>query len=84
MYVCNVSSLSPMCSFSHPPAVLVLEDNPAWDGLFEFCSISAGGSIGTVLPLLPSSPPNTSHLISSHLILTPLPSRRTTRRHRRL
>ncbi|KAG9126130.1 hypothetical protein FRC07_004778 [Ceratobasidium sp. 392] len=21
------------------------EDNPAWDGLFEFCSISAGGSI---------------------------------------
>lgn len=24
---------------------LVLEDNPAWDGLFEFCSISAGGSI---------------------------------------
>ncbi|KAG8692117.1 histone deacetylase (class I) Clr6 [Ceratobasidium sp. 394] len=24
---------------------LVGEDNPAWDGLFEFCSISAGGSI---------------------------------------
>lgn len=26
--------------------VLVGEDNPAFDGLFEFCSISAGGSIG--------------------------------------
>ncbi|KAF8871390.1 hypothetical protein CPB84DRAFT_1800914 [Gymnopilus junonius] len=25
---------------------LVGEDNPAFDGLFEFCSISAGGSIG--------------------------------------
>lgn len=24
--------------------VLVGEDNPAFDGLFEFCSISAGGS----------------------------------------
>ena len=27
-------------------AVLVGDDNPAWDGLFEFCSLSAGGSIG--------------------------------------
>ncbi len=26
--------------------VLVGDDNPAWDGLFEFCSLSAGGSIG--------------------------------------
>jgi len=29
-----------------PFEVLVGEDNPAFDGLFEFCSISAGGSIG--------------------------------------
>jgi len=29
-----------------PVEVLVGEDNPAFDGLFEFCSISAGGSIG--------------------------------------
>ncbi|KAG8731756.1 hypothetical protein FRC12_019593 [Ceratobasidium sp. 428] len=28
---------------------LVGEDNPAWDGLFEFCSISAGGSISECL-----------------------------------
>lgn len=26
--------------------VLLLDDNPAFEGLFEFCSISAGGSIG--------------------------------------
>jgi len=26
--------------------VLVGEDNPAFEGIFEFCSISAGGSIG--------------------------------------
>lgn len=26
--------------------VLMGEDNPAFEGLFEFCSISAGGSIG--------------------------------------
>ncbi len=31
-----------------PATMLVLtgEDNPAFDGLFEFCSISAGGSLG--------------------------------------
>lgn len=29
--------------------VLVGEDNPAFDGLFEFCSISAGGSISKSL-----------------------------------
>lgn len=28
------------------PPVLVGEDNPAWEGLFDFCSLSAGGSIG--------------------------------------
>jgi hypothetical protein len=28
-------------------SVLTLDDNPAFDGLYEFCSISAGGSIGT-------------------------------------
>jgi hypothetical protein len=26
--------------------VLVGDDNPAFDGVFEFCSISAGGTIG--------------------------------------
>ena len=30
---------------------LVGEDNPAFEGVFEFCSISAGGSVGK-LPLL--------------------------------
>jgi histone deacetylase 1/2 len=29
--------------------VLVGDDNPAFDGVFEFCSISAGGTIGTRL-----------------------------------
>lgn len=28
------------------------DDNPPWEGLFEFCSLSAGGSIGTVTSLL--------------------------------
>ncbi len=34
-----------------PATMLVLtgEDNPAFDGLFEFCSISAGGSLGRSL-----------------------------------
>lgn len=29
--------------------VLVGEDNPAFEGVFEFCSISAGGSIGKLI-----------------------------------
>jgi hypothetical protein len=42
--------------------VLVGEDNPAFEGVFEFCSISAGGSIGI------SIPPSQSHsrLIDYH------------------
>lgn len=32
--------------------VLLLDDNPAFEGLFEFCSISAGGSIGERFTLL--------------------------------
>ena len=35
---------APKLTYSH--LVLVGDDNPAWDGLFEFCSLSAGGSIG--------------------------------------
>ena len=31
---------------THVDTVLVGEDNPAFEGLSEFCSISAGGSIG--------------------------------------
>lgn len=26
------------------------DDNPAFEGIFEFCSISAGGTIGMFLP----------------------------------
>lgn len=26
--------------------VLIGDDNPAFEGVFEFCSISAGGSVG--------------------------------------
>ncbi len=33
-------------AYMHICVVLVGDDNPAWDGLFEFCSLSAGGSIG--------------------------------------
>ena len=29
--------------------VLVGDDNPPFEGVFEFCSISAGGSIGALL-----------------------------------
>jgi histone deacetylase 1/2 len=31
-------------------ADLLLDDNPAFEGVFEFCSISAGGSIGECIP----------------------------------
>lgn len=31
----------------HSPTVLVGEDCPAFDGLWEFCTISAGGSIAS-------------------------------------
>jgi histone deacetylase 1/2 len=31
---------------THSVEVLVGDDNPAFDGVFEFCSISAGGTIG--------------------------------------
>jgi histone deacetylase 1/2 len=40
-----------------PSAVNVGDDCPVFDGLFEYCSISAGGSMGSFtlfLPLLPS------------------------------
>jgi hypothetical protein len=33
-------------------SVLMGEDNPTFEGLFEFCSISAGGSIGASIVLL--------------------------------
>ena len=33
--------------------VLMGEDNPAFEGVFEFCSISAGGSICTVMVVSP-------------------------------
>jgi histone deacetylase 1/2 len=49
---CESSSLNAvyeLISLSTHPAVLVGEDNPAWDGLYEFCSISAGGSISAWL-----------------------------------
>jgi len=29
------------------------EDNPTFEGLFEFCSISAGGSIGESISYMP-------------------------------
>lgn len=35
-----------LISYTKRREVLVGEDNPAFDGVFEFCSISAGGSIG--------------------------------------
>lgn len=38
-------------------AVLMNYDNPAFEGVFEFCSISAGGTLGTRChPYTPSSP----------------------------
>lgn len=46
----DVCAPFPSLHMSKPtPILLVLvgDDNPAWDGLFEFCSLSAGGSIGT-------------------------------------
>ena len=33
---------------------LIGEDNPPFGGVFEFSSISAGGSIGTLVPFLSS------------------------------
>ena len=37
------------CCVLIPVKVLVGDDNPPFEGVFEFCSISAGGSIGTPL-----------------------------------
>jgi len=59
-------SASPFVSPTHPPIHLFLpvnvgEDCPVFEGLYEFCQISAGGSIG-----LPFSSPF-SHLPISHL-----------------
>jgi hypothetical protein len=31
--------------------VLVGEDNPVFDGIFEFCSISAGGTVGKAITI---------------------------------
>jgi len=47
-------SASPFVSPTHPPIHLFLpvnvgEDCPVFDGLYEFCQISAGGSIGSSL-----------------------------------
>ena len=39
---------------------LVGDDNPPFEGVFEFCSISAGGSVGACTPSL-SLPPWRSH-----------------------
>jgi histone deacetylase 1/2 len=39
--------------------VLAGDDNPAFEGVFEFSSISAGGSIGIVLRKLLMAHPNT-------------------------
>lgn len=35
------------------PVVNVGEDCPVFDGMYEFCQLSAGGSIGRFLPLTP-------------------------------
>ena len=35
------------------PVVNVGEDCPVFDGMYEFCQLSAGGSIGRFLPLPP-------------------------------
>jgi histone deacetylase 1/2 len=46
-----VSFIPPGKSPSNPELpVLIGEDNPVFEGVFEFCSISAGGSIGATNP----------------------------------
>ena len=41
----------------HGTRFLVGEDNPPFEGVFEFCSMSAGGSVGkSSCPSHPSSP----------------------------
>jgi hypothetical protein len=44
LYVPELIWVTVQCS---QPVVLVGDDNPAFEGVFEFCSISAGGSLGT-------------------------------------
>ncbi len=41
---------------------LVGEDNPAFEGVFEFCSISAGGSIGMFSFLASPYHPSIQHI----------------------
>jgi histone deacetylase 1/2 len=43
---CKFDVVRPTSLLLTNPTVLVGEDNPAFEGIFEFCSISAGGSIG--------------------------------------
>jgi len=43
--------LSDTLSYCLLPSVNVGDDCPVFDGLFEYCSISAGGSMGTPQPL---------------------------------
>ena len=46
--------------------VLVGDDNPAFEGVFEFCSISAGGSLG--------APLSNAHRSLTHTLPQPPPS----------
>lgn len=46
---CTDTSLT--CCILISLKVLVGDDNPPFEGVFEFCSISAGGSIGALLSL---------------------------------
>lgn len=49
---------------------LVGEDNPAFDGVFEFCSISAGGSVGEYVPVSPRPvPPNPGSAAAAHRLM---------------
>ena len=59
--MCVLVPLYDLCPLNLYPLVLVGDDNPPFEGVFEFCSISAGGSIGTyfVLRFFPFIPPGT-------------------------
>ena len=44
---CAFEFIRRICRLSNPSQqVLVGEDNPPFEGVFDFCAISAGGSIG--------------------------------------
>jgi histone deacetylase 1/2 len=68
-YIDFLSKITPdnmMSSLNQLQMFNVGEDCPVFDGMYEYCQISAGGSIGTSISCTPTPP-----LLVSHFELSP-------------